>query len=105
MKYQINKNPQISVVPIIELSKGLDGVIKHSGIYPDSSVLHSDNNMNDFYAYNLMHYPDYGIPKRLSHCNDKHLERISRICNYPIEELKEIRKLERQARAKETIKS
>jgi len=104
MKYQIKYNPKYSCVPVIELMEGNDGKIKFVGLYLNSSVIHSDNVSDDEVAGYLMGN-DCNVPCILSECNDDQLKIIFGVCHYPIEELKEVRDLEKQARASGKIKN
>jgi hypothetical protein len=98
MKYRINTCPEYSPVPVIELKSSKNGKIKYTEVHPECSVPYSGSRVDDLSLYFLTHIPEDGVPKFFSECSDEDLGRISRACNYIMEELEEIRYWERLVR-------
>jgi hypothetical protein len=108
MKYRLNENPiGISAVPIIELIPGERGKIHHVGIYfggsGDSSGIHF---FKDESGYNRkISFVDIGPTNErhrtsLGSCKGAEVAEIANEHDLPLDELNEIRDLEREYRSR-----
>jgi len=91
--YKLNMRPKYSVVPVLEINEGSNGTISWVGMYRDGSYLHK----GDGGVTPVDMLLDSRKGKKLSDCSDEDLARISG-WGYPITELRELRKLEREFR-------
>ncbi len=93
-KYQLNEKPPYCVVPTIELIAGNKGTIDMVAIYLDSSVI--------FRSRWAMGQHVFGTGHKLSDIDDSLLQIFSDLCEYPLDELTAIRRLEREYRTRQS---
>lgn len=91
MKYQLNRKPRNSVVPVIELVLGQTGRIQHVGIYDRESFIHTSDGNGESVRF-------AGKECRLTDIA-RDLWIFASVNGYPLEELKEILELEKEYRS------
>ena len=100
MKYQINENSCQSVVPVMELKPGEEGVIKWVGVYNDGSVMHFLKHARE---YATILFDSFGVKSRkLAGYDDFDLHRLEAKSGFPFDELAELRDLEIEYRSRLT---
>lgn len=100
MKYQLNEKPTYSVVPVVELMPGEEGVINHVGIYDYGSVIHKTRPTIDGIV--TVHTASGALsvvkPQLLAEFDEHDLMIFVNGYGLPLDELKEVRDLEREYR-------
>lgn len=101
-KYQIKERTKYSAIPVIELVGGATGIIRHVGVCYGVSAIHIPTGKNCETVFYLKDwsYELEDIPPELASCSDRDLEKIvsKASVKLDIEELKEIRDLEKKYR-------
>ena len=99
MKYRINED---SVIPCVELEKGKEGVINRANLYGNHTVLYTTDGRAIFVGYPVewTFFPLYLTDASLSDFDDDTLKEFAKLHKLPLEELEEIRELEREYRMK-----
>ncbi len=96
MKYKLNESPSYHVCPTIERINEKVGKIKYSAIYDDRTYIYMSEKASDMIVVGREVGKFNEI--QLSSYSYRMLETLSHLRSLPLEELKEIRDLEKQYR-------